>query len=78
MIEKLASKKVAIYFFPILLAAILATTPSFLSPYVISVIFFLLVHLTLGQSYDLRLSILPGIFGSHITVVPDARWIQLL
>lgn len=53
MTEKIASKKVAIYFFPILLAAILATTPSFLSPYVISVIFFLLVHLILGQSYDL-------------------------
>ncbi len=51
--KRIATKTTAVYFFPILGAAILAITPSFLSPYLISIILFLLAHLILAQSYDL-------------------------
>jgi len=51
--KKIALKTIAVYFFPILGAAFLATTPMFFSPYIISIILFLLVHLILAQSYDL-------------------------
>lgn len=51
--KRVAIKTTAVYLFPILGAGVLAFAPPFLSPYIVSVILFLLIHLILAQSYDL-------------------------
>lgn len=53
MMKKIATTTTVVCFFPVLIAAVLAFTPYFLSAYAVSVFLLLLIYLVLAQSYDI-------------------------